>query len=276
MTQRFITITGWGAIALLALGGFVAWAQAGGDAFQPKGIFLSDSDDRKTAVKFNVLLKRDGRERLVDSNHRFRDDDQMRFQFELNRDSYVYVVHRTFDGDPGSDRVRRYAGPKGIEVVRDENRRSDRPSDRDRSRSGRGEESYQLLFPGEKTGRTNFVKARTRHTVPTDRNTYFMMDDNPGIEKLYLVVAQKQLDIGDHFNLRDGRLRRSESGGDGRRDDSDGDVLNQLTAKLAEYGGNAALSFPKGIRVEEADGYGVGVDRGKPLMVEVDLAHHSK
>ena len=276
MTQRFITFTGWGAIALLALGGHPAWAQVGGDTLQPKGIFLSDSDDRKTAVKFNVLLKRDGKERLVESNHRFRDDDQMRFQFELNRDSYVYVVHRTFDGDPGSDRVRRYAGPKGIEVVRDENRRSDRPSDRDRSRSGRGEASYQLLFPSEKTGRSNYLKARTRHTVPTDRDTYFTMDDNPGIEKLYLVVSQKQLDIGDHFDLQDGRLRRSESGGAGRRDDSDGDVLNQLTAKLAQYSGNAALSFPKGIRVEEADGYGVGVERGKPLMVEVDLAHHSK
>lgn len=259
-------------MVLVVLGGIAVRAQE----TSSKGIFLSDNSDRKTAVQFNVLLNRDGKERVVESNYRFRDDDRMRFRFTLNRDSYVYVVHRTFEGDPRSDRVRRYAGPKGIEVVRDENRRRDRSSDGDRSGSGRGNASYQLLFPTEKTGRSNRLKARTLYTIPSDRSTYFTMDDNPGIEKLYLVVSEDPLDIQDHFDLSDGRVRRRESSGSGRRDDSDRDVLDRLTTRLADYGGNAATSFPKGINVENVDGYGIGVERGKPLMVEVDLAHHRR
>ena len=256
------------AAALLAWGGLAAAAQEQGDV-SPKGIFLSDGEDRRTGVRFSVLLKRDGKSRIVSSNHRFRDADRMKFQFTLNRDSYVYVVHRTLEGDPSSDRVRRYAGPKGIEVVRDDNR--DRGGSGNRDRDGT---NYQLLFPNEKVGRKNRLKARRLYTVPADRNKYFTMDDNPGIEKLYVVVSPQRLDIEDHFDIRDGGVRRGRSGGDGRRDDSSSDVLDRLTAQLAEYAGNADLSLSKGIEVEEVDSYGIGVERGRPLMIEVDLAHH--
>ena len=247
--------------ALLVWGGLAAPAQEQEDA-SPKGIFLSDGEDRQTGVRFNVLLNRDGQARVVSSNHRFRDADRMKFQFTLNRHSYVYVVHRTFEGDPRSDRVRRYAGPKGIEVVRDDNR-------------DRGGASYQLLFPNEKVGRNNRLKTRRLYTVPADRDKYFMMDDNPGIEKLYLVVSPKRLDIEDHFDIRDGGVRRrGRPDGDGRRDNSSSEVLDRLTAQLAEYAGNADLSLSKGIEVEEVDSYGIGVERDRPLMIEVDLAHH--
>jgi len=261
------------ATALLISGVSVATAQQDADVSH-KGIFLSDEEDRKTAVEFNVLLNRDGRQRIVESNHRFQDDDRMRFQFKLNRDSYVYVLHRTIDGDPRSDRVRRYAGPKGIEVVRDENRRRGSPGDRDRERSAGEDGSYQLLFPNKTVGMDNRLRAHTVHTVPVDRNLFFTMDDNPGIEKLYLVVSDKQLDIGEHFDIEDGRSRRRSGSGSGRRDDSASDVLDQLIEKLAAYGGNSSVSFAtKGIGVES---YGVVLERDKPMMVEVDLAHHRK
>ncbi len=261
------------ATALLISGVSVATAQQDADVSH-KGIFLSDEEDRKTAVEFNVLLNRDGRQRIVESNHRFQDDDRMRFQFKLNRDSYVYVLHRTIDGDPRSDRVRRYAGPKGIEVVRDENRRRGSPGDRDRERSAGEDGSYQLLFPNKTVGMDNRLRAHTVHTVPVDRNLFFTMDDNPGIEKLYLVVSDKQLDIGEHFDIEDGRSRRRSGSGSGRRDDSARDVLGQLTAKLAAYGGNSSVDFAtKGISVES---YGVVLERDKPMMIEVDLAHHRK
>ena len=256
--------------ALLGWGGLPARAEDREDA-SPKGIFLSDGEDRKTGVRFNVLLKRGGKSRIVSTNYRFRDADRMKFQFTLNREAYVYVVHRTFEGDPGSDRVRRYAGPKGIEVVRDGDRDRGRSPDRGRRRAA----SYRMLFPNKAVGLDNRLKARRLYRVPADRNKYFTMDDNPGIEKLYLVVSRKRIDIKDHFDIRDGGVRRDRpTGGDGRRDDSGSDVLDRLTAKLAEYAGNSNLSLSKGIEVEEVDGYGIGVERGKPLMIEVDLAHH--
>ena len=260
---------------LLVLGGLAALAQERDVFARAEGIFLSGEDDSPTVAKFNVLLNRGGRERVVESNHRFQDGDRMQFRFEINRDAYVWILHRSFAGQPDSDRVRRYAGPKGIDVVRDENRRRERFPDRDRGRSGRGESTYHLLFPSERTGRDNRLKARRTYTVPSDRNTFFTMDNNPGIEKLYLVVSEERLDIADHFDLSDGRMRRRESSGSGRRDDSESDVLDRLTARLADFGGNVELGFSKGLGVE-VDGYGIGVARDRPLMVEVDLAHDSR
>ena len=256
------------AATLLAWGGLPARAQQAADA-SPKGMFLSDSEDRQTGVQFNVLLQRDGKSRVVSSNHRFQDGDRMKFQFKLNRDSYVYVVHRAFDGDPASKRLQRYAGPLGIQVVRDE-RRGRRGSD---ERPGEGDGSYQLLFPSDKAGQDNRLKARKLHTVPTGRDAYFTMDDNPGIEKVYLVVSPEPLDIAGHFEMQeaDAPRRRSGSG----RDDSGRDVLSRLEAKLADYAGNASLSLSKGMGVE-IDSYGIGVETGKALMVEVDLAHHRR
>lgn len=259
-------LLGWGAVG--------AFAQQTGD-LSPKGIFLSEGEDRQTGVRFNVLLNRDGQSRLVSSNYRFRNADRMKFQFALNRSAYVYVLHRTFAGNPSSGRVRRYAGPKGIEVVRDESRERERSSDRDRRRRDRDSASYQMLFPNEAVGLDNRLKARRLYRVPASEDTYFTLDENPGIEKLYLVVSPERLEIEEHFDLRDGRVRRGRpTSGDGRRDDSSEDVLARLTAKLAQYAGNSNLSMSKGIEVEEVDSYGIGVERGKPLMIEVDLAHH--
>ena len=250
------------AAALLAWGGSGLEAGERADA-SPKGIYLSEGKERRTGVRFNVLLNRGGKSRIVSTNYRFRDGDRMKFQFALNRAAYVYVVHRSLEGDPDSDRVRRYAGPKGIEVVRGE--------DRSRRRAG----SYRLLFPNRAVGLDNRLKARRLYRVPAARDKYFKMDDNPGIEKLYLVVSRKRLDIEEHFDLGDGGVHRSRAtGGEGRREDSGGDVLDRLTAKLAGYAGNTQRSLSKGIEVEEVDGYGIGVERGRALMIEVDLAHH--
>lgn len=276
MFQRFARFKiGWAlAAAWMAASGWAVSTPPQSDT-SAKGIYLSDGENRKTGVKFNVLLNRDGRSRVVPTNHRFRNNDRMKFQFTLNRDAYVYVVHRTFQGDPASERVRRYAGPKGIEIVRDDHRDRRRSPDRDRGRADRGRASFQLLFPHEKAGRDNHLKKRRLYTVPAARDRYFTMDENPGIEKLYLVVSSRKLDIGDHFNLADGGVRRDRpTSGDGRRDDSDRDVLDRLTSKLADYAGNTDVSMAKGMGIEDTDGYGVGVDRNRPLMIEVDLAHH--
>ena len=235
-----------------------------------KGIFVDGGQSGQTAVKFNVLLKRDGRERTVNSNYRFEDGDQMKFQFELNKSAYVYVVHREFRGDPSSRQLQRLAGPKGIEVVRDDDRRRRRD---ERPGAGRRREGYQLLFPTREVGRSNRLAAGKVHTIPADPDLYFTMDDRPGIEKLYVVASDREVDITEQFELSDGSMRRGNGGG--RTDDTNDDVLSQLSAKLASYAANALNLFEKGIKVErERDNYGAGRDSKKPFMTEVDLAHH--
>ena len=236
-----------------------------------KGIYVDGGQSGQTAVKFNVLLKRDGRERTVNSNYRFQDGDQMKFQFELNKSAYVYVVHREFRGDPSSRQLQRLAGPTGIEVVRDDDRRrrDERPG------AGRRREGYQLLFPTREVGRSNRLAAGKVHTIPANPDLYFTMDDRPGIEKLYVVASDREVDITEQFELSDGSMRRGNGGG--RTDDTNDDVISQLSAKLASYAANALNWFEKGIKVErERDNYGAGRDSKKPFMTEVDLAHHAR
>ena len=266
-----------GCMAVVAFGVGASFGVLAQPAQSPSGIFVDGGQSGRTAVKFNVLLKRDGRERTVNSNYRFQDGDQMKFQFELNKEAYVYVVHREFEGDPGSRELQRLAGPMGINVVRDDDRRRRRPGER--PGSGRSGEAYQLLFPTRESGSSNRLSAKKVHTIPAQRDLYFTMDDRPGIEKLYLVTSDKPLDISEHFTL-DGRLRRG-NGGSGRtpRDDTDDDVLSQLSAKLASYGSNAESEYvnAKGIQLErERDNYGSGRKPGEPFMNEVDLAHHRR
>lgn len=243
------------AAALACVAGFSAAAQSENTA-TAKGIFLSEKEDRPTGVRFNVLLERGDSRRTVESAHRFINGDRMKFQFETNRDAYIYVVHRTFDGDPESSDTKRVAGSKGIEVVRREDR-------------GRAKEAtYQLLFPSSQAGQNNKLAARKVHTVPTSSSVYFNMDDKPGIEKLYLVVSPTPIDIKSYFDIESGKIRG--------RDDTADDVISRLNADLSQYGKNVELTFSKGIQVGEADSYGIVVDREKPMMLEVDLAHHRR
>ena len=86
------------------------------------------------------------------------------------------------------------------------------------------------------------------------------MDDNPGIEKLYLVSSPTRLqDLEALFRGGNGEVAGNDAG--------------KVTATLAQYSDNANVSIGKGIVVES---YGVGVDAGKPFMTEVDLAHYPR
>lgn len=226
-----------------------------------KGIFIDNADSRQTAMKFNVMLDRNGNKKRVPSNYKFQDGDRMKFEFELNREAYVYVLHRTIGGEP--ERLSRYAGPAGIEVIRDDDRRQP-----DQSR-------YQVLFPATKTGRANRLTSRKVYSVPTGE-VFFNMDDKPGIEKLFVVVSDSPLDIskwpgvmgevgGEVSNSNnEGRRRQSN------RDDSDDDV----TSRLKRYSENSQMTFSKGMGVVE--GYGIGIERSKPMVFQIDLNHYRR
>ena len=212
-----------------------------------RGVYL---DNESVGVKFQVLRERGGDLRRVSTTYPFRSGDRFKLELETNRSAYVYVLNRTLPGD--QNRV----GSRGIPSLRDRDRRN-RSGDRRR---------YTLLYP--RGGEPRPVRRNARVQLPPG-NQYFAMDDDPGLEKLYVLASEERLDLSEYFDLDDGRQRP----GDGSIED---DLLDQLNARLAELAGNTLTEFPP----EDADstgievsGYGVVVDDGSSGTVEVTLRH---
>lgn len=232
----------------LVFGGGVA-----DDTVRARGIYVDGANppasgaprNSRIGVKFNVKLNRNGEERLVPSNYEFRDGDRMRFQFEVNRASYVYVLHTTVSGSPNS------VAARGIDVVRD--RQAD----------------YQLLFPRAGAGQDSKLEANRPYTIPSSDVT-FVMDSNPGVEKIFVVVSSASVDMTKYFNLENGRLRE------------DGDPVVQLVRDLSSWNQNAEVALPdagvrsRGIEMDGGNTHGYGLARAtsKPMTIQVNLNHH--
>lgn len=258
-----------------SVAGFAAaWAAGGAPpaAGQPaydKGIHVEArgiyQEGARLGLKHDVLLERNGRLRRVSSTHRFRSGDRFRVEVESNRAAFIYVLHRTLRGDERS------LQSKGIEVIRGEDRR-DRSGSRQR---------YSLLYPAPGR-RPAAVRAGASVQLPS-RDGYFVMDDEPGIERVYLVASERPIDVLRYFDPEDGRQRtgRPPAGGGGSIED---DVLDQLNARLASWVGNADVAMAdedatsKGIDVT---GYGIvregpgpgGPDGSGVGAVELSLRH---
>lgn len=257
-----------GMICLLP--GLLAQAQEGMDLTAAKGIYRDGANNSTTgraAVKFDVLLQERGQWVPVSTRYQFKSSDRFRFRVQTNRDGYIYVLNRTFSGDPSQ------LASKGIERVRDEDQ-STRPSG----------PTYRLLYPLNREG--NKMRANYWAVLPGEGATAsFTMDSQPGVEKLYVVVSSKPLDLNRYFRIEDGELRdarrqpteRNQPVANGpRRQDSEEDVLSQLNKELAEFSANGESAFmeTKGItRDREPESYGVVRDSNKPAQFEVTLVH---
>ena len=208
-------------------------------------------EGRGLAAKFNVLLVRGGKESRVSTDHDFRSGDRMRFELELNRPAFVYVLNRTFPGDA------RQLQALGIKEVRD-NDLDNRDGDR---------RPYTLLYPRAGSRPAALPANRLVRLPAVDR--VFTMDDEPGLERLYVMVSEQRLDIDEYFE--NGRQRTgSRPGGGGSADE---DVLDQLNASLAVASANGSTVFAQGIREEDNVDYGVVEDADRPYTVEVNLRH---
>ena len=228
-----------------------------------RGVYL---EGERVGVKLEVLRERNGNLRRVSTTSRFRSGDRFKLEVETNRSAYVYVLNRTLPGD--QDRV----GSRGIDVIRDEDRRN-RAGDR---------RKYTLLYP--RSGEPRPVRRNARVQLPPG-NQYFAMDNDPGIERLYVLASEERLDLAEYFDLERGR-QRTGSGRRPRRGDSsiEDDVLDQLNARLAELAGSALTEFAPedaASRGIEVSSYGVvrddgrsGNERRRPgTAVEVSLRH---
>jgi hypothetical protein len=107
------------------------------------------------------------------------------------------------------------------------------------------------------------------HIVPGN-GARFTMDQQPGIEKLYIVLSPAPVDILRYFDMETGRMLRARSAAHL----PDRGALTDLGGQMSEWSknGNTAIPEPgsKGIRVE---GYGLSADSARPALIEVDLRH---
>jgi hypothetical protein len=245
-------------LAILAiLACTAAFAQTGDSRTpaDPKGIWLDNAATARPAVKFSVQLDRDGERRVVAADYMFRSDDRMKFQFELNRRSYIYVLLHSVSAE-GAE-AERYAGTRGIEVIREQDRKA------------KGADSYQLLFPTAESGMNNLVAAHTVKSMPTAETAFFRMDRKPGMEKLFVVVSATPLDFSPYFDTRSGKLKASAAA-QGARSLADDEMLGRLTRMLMDLSGNAIVSSAKGILI---DSYAAASVAEKPMLIPVDLRH---
>lgn len=226
---------------------FAAAAQAQDPVL--KGVERVYQEGKRNGVKIAVFATEDSRRRRVPADHQFQSGDRFELELQTNQRAYVYVVNRTLAGDPGTLR------DKGIERIRDDDRR-ERP---------RGS-AYKLLYPMKND-------PRVAEANKPFKLTGFRMDEKPGVEKMFIVVSAKPIDINRYFDVASGDQRKPRPGGDaGRRDDTDDDVLDQLNKDLADWSQNAESALPKGIE-RDPEGYGVVRDPGKPGVVELTLLH---
>ena len=227
----------------------------------PRGIFLESGDSASSAIKFSVLLERDGVKKVVPSSYPFQSGDKMKFQFELNNDRYIYILLRSVSANPAM--LEKYSGKRGIDVIREEDQRATAVSTTTTTTTTTTATTtttggYQLLYPTQQSGTANKVAARTTKTVPGGDATWFRMDKKPGIEKLLVVVSDKPLDFSPFFDTLTGKLRANST------------VAVQLSQRLVDYSGNSHLSSSRGIEVES---YASAAVVAKPMLVPVDLRH---
>lgn len=227
----------------------------------PRGIFLESGDSASSAIKFSVLLERDGVKKVVPSSYAFQSGDKMKFQFELNNDRYIYILLRSVSANPAM--LEKYSGKRGIDVIREEDQRATAVSTTTTTTTTTTATTtttggYQLLYPTRQSGTANKVAARTTKTVPGGDATWFRMDKKPGIEKLLVVVSDKPLDFSPFFDTLTGKLRANST------------VAVQLSQRLVDYSGNSHLSSSRGIEVES---YASAAVVAKPMLVPVDLRH---
>jgi hypothetical protein len=219
-----------------------------------KGVYR---EGQRTGVKVVVYRGQGEGRRRVPTDYEFKSGDGFDLELETNQRAYVYVLNRTLVGNPDQ------LSSKGIDRVRDDDRR-DRTGKRAR---------YKLLYPLGNDAKVTSANKKFQISG-------FKMDNQPGVEKMMVVVSAKPVDLSKYFdvdgNQRTRRGRASGSEGDsGRHTDSEEDVLDQLNKDLSDWAANAESSLPKGV-TRDPEGVGVVRNGDRPGMVELTLRHYGR
>lgn len=243
-------------------------------ALSPKGIYHAVDEYQRTGIKFLVELNERGEKpRPVAVTHGFETGDRFTFRFEINRDSYIYIINQTLR-DATTVFPRKTVSPrktssalrttssglksKGVERVYDKPRPAVAPQHAPLVLRSKYAGKPRLLFPTTRAGLGN--RLRKDHLYPLPERGHYVMDDLTGTEKLYVVVSDRKLDMSSFFHRDSGRARGTSS-------------TERLRRQLEKWKKNAQIELvDKGI-VHEVASYGVSIDPSEPAMIEIDLRH---
>ncbi len=238
-------------IALLAVP--VVWATSGllqeQEQASPRGIYYDDEVDQLGA-RFHIQLVRGDRTHTVSTRYPFESGDRVRFVLEANDDCYVYVLNRTFSGDPDSLFEDRSRG-----IVYDED---------DVTSSTR----FSVLFPTRQAGTNNRLDEGTEHVIPHTGN--FIFDERTGIERLYVVLSRYRVDPIDAVLER---LGEGEGSSAQEPTDEDQEVLSQL---MRGWHGSTRVQYGTD---EDVHGYGIEYDppedtsHRNPVVLVINIEH---
>jgi hypothetical protein len=205
-----------------------------------KGLYLDRAHNAgANGMRFDIELERpDGRRVEVPVTYEFHSGDRIWLRMDVRNHAYVYVLNRTLNGDD-----------KGIATLRDEDQR----------RPPSPAELPRLVFGPEKLNRG------TARLAPKTGALRF--DNNPGIEKLYVILSPKPLQLDVTFDP-EGRVLS---------DDSHRDAVENLDRRMAEWASNADVAVPdkNGAKGLDHDNYGYCVERrpNEVLMLELTVNH---
>ncbi len=237
-TPRILTLS---IAALIMLPAAVSLATPP-ETLTAKGIYHDVDRFQRSGLKFHVVMDDGGKGRLVPTTYPFHTGDRFTFSFEINRNTYIYVINRTVESTSAP-----VAAGYHAKRIKPATRLSE----------------PHLLFPTAAAGNNNRLASNAGHKVPSPGRGHFIMDHESGTEKLYVVISDRRLDFSDFFNAKTGELKSSPN-----------PRAATLQAKLDTWKNNALVELvPKGIR-HEVDSYGVTVDASKPAVVEIDLKHY--
>jgi hypothetical protein len=236
-----------------------------------RGIYIDTRGSSPAlGIRFSVLLKTGGTTQEVSTQHKFRSGDRFELHVGLKNDAYLYIVNCTLQGNPE-------ALPRGIEVV---------PVNNDKPRQ---DIKYRLLFPLKGMPPAKLEKTKT-HVLPVD----FVMDENTGLEKLFLLVSGKPVNLSRFFRP-DGSMQASVASGritgpattgapssanaspNSPGSDTNEAVTTNLNRQLREWAENTELGLAEDdARGVEVVSYAVPRKDTQPFVVTVDLLHYPK
>ena len=246
-------------------------------------------------VTYDVELIRGTQRAIVPVTYEFKTGDRFALRVKVAAPSYVYVLNRTFVGSPDELKNNRQ-----IKLVPDKAAPADGGGDAPKG------SAYSLVYPAK--GANRLLRPGVVNIIPAP-GQLMEMDENPGVEKLLVIVSSKPMDLTRYFDGASGQVRTTPVAPAAGRKDSPGDVLGKLNSELASMAGNSevaessdrAISFePVGINkvppmppnpptppvppvkppvppVKPGTGtgsIGAPVQPAKPYLIEITLAHY--
>ena len=178
-------------------------------------------------VTYDVELIRGTQRAIVPVTYEFKTGDRFALRVKVAAPSYVYVLNRTFVGSPDELKNNRQ-----IKLVPDKAAPADGGGDAPKG------SAYSLVYPAK--GANRLLRPGVVNIIPAP-GQLMEMDENPGVEKLLVIVSPKPMDISRYFDPASGHVRTAPAAPAAGRKDSPGDVLGKLNSELASMAGNAEV-----------------------------------